>query len=86
MNKPMTLTDKMLVLADENQILCIYPYRDSDYAKITKQARNLLIVGRGAPGITEAQQKDALEATTSYIKQVSDGKTETIKVFSPVPK
>ncbi|MCW3994058.1 MAG: phenylalanine--tRNA ligase beta subunit-related protein [Candidatus Bathyarchaeota archaeon] len=86
MNKPMTLTDKMLVLADQKQILCVYPYRDSDHAKITKQTRNLLIVGYGAPGITEAKLKDALETTISYIEQVSDGKTETIKVFSPVPK
>lgn len=86
MNKPVPLTDKMLVLADENQILCIYPYRDSDHAKITEQTRNLLIVGYGAPRITETQLKDALETTIAYIKQVSDGKTETTKVFSPMPK
>jgi DNA/RNA-binding domain of Phe-tRNA-synthetase-like protein len=86
MNKPNTLTDKMLVLADENQILCIYPYRDSDHTKITKQTRNLLIVGYGAPRITETQLKDALETTISYIKQVSDGKPETTKVFSLMPK
>jgi len=86
MNKPMTLTDKMLVLADENQILCIYPYRDSDHTKITEQTRNLLIVGYGAPRITEAQLEDTLETTIAYIEQVSDGKTETTKVFSPMPK
>jgi DNA/RNA-binding domain of Phe-tRNA-synthetase-like protein len=86
MNKPMTLTDKILVLSDENQILCIYPYRDSDHAKITEQTRNLLIVGYGAPRITETQLKDALETTMSYIEQVSDGKTETTKVFSLMPK
>jgi DNA/RNA-binding domain of Phe-tRNA-synthetase-like protein len=86
MNKPITLTDKMLVLADEDQILCIYPYRDSEHTKITKQTRNLLIVGYGAPRITEAQLEDALETTISYIEQVSDGKTETTKVFSPMPK
>jgi DNA/RNA-binding domain of Phe-tRNA-synthetase-like protein len=86
MNKPMTLTDKMVVLADENQILCIYPYRDSDHIKITEQTRNLLIVGYGAPGITEAQLEDTLETTIAYIEQVSDGKTETTKVFSPMPK
>jgi DNA/RNA-binding domain of Phe-tRNA-synthetase-like protein len=76
----------MLVLADENQILRIYPYRDSDHAKITEQTRNLLIVGYGAPRIIETQLKDALETTISYIKQVSDGKTETTKVFSQIPK
>jgi len=86
MNKSMTLTDKMLVFADENQILCIYPYRDSDHTKITKQTRNLLIVGYGVPEITEAQLKDALETTIAYIKPVSDGKTETTKVFSLMPK
>jgi len=86
MNKPMTLTDNILVLADEKRILCIYPYRDSDHAKITEQTRKLLIVGYGAPEITETQLKDALETTISYIEQVSDGKTETTKVFSPMPK
>ena len=78
----MTLTDKMLVLADEKQILCIYPYRDSDHTKITGQTRNVLVVGYGAPGITEQQLKETLETTTSYIKLVSGGKTEIIKVYS----
>jgi len=81
MNKPMTLTDKMLVLADENQILCIYPYRDSDHTKITRQTRNVLVVGYGAPGITEQQLKETVETTISYIKLVSGGETKMIKVF-----
>ena len=82
MNKLMTLTNKMLVLADEKQVLCIYPYRDSDHTKITGQTRNVLIVGYGAPGITEEQLKQAVETTISYIKLVSYGETETIKVFN----
>jgi len=86
MDKPLTLTDNILVLADEKRILCIYPYRDSDHAKITEQTKNLLIVGYGAPRITEQQLKDALETTISYIEQVSDGKTKTTKVFSLMPK
>ena len=86
MNKPMTLTDRMLVLTDQKQILCTYPYRDSDHTEITEQTRNLLIVGYGASRITEQQLKDALETTIAYIEQVSDGKTETTKVFNPMPK
>ena len=81
MNKPIILTDKMLVLADEKQILCIYPYRDSDYTKITGQTRNVLIVGYGAPGITEEQLKETVETTLSYIRLVSGGETEMVKVF-----
>lgn len=86
MNKHMTLTDKMLVLADEKRILCIYPYRDLDHTKITGRTRNVLIVGYGAPRITREQLKEAVETTISYIKLVSDGETETIKVFSLTPK
>ncbi len=81
MNKPIILTDKMLVLADEKQILCIYPYRDSDYTKITGQTRSVLIVGYGAPGMTEEQLKETVETTLSYIRLVSGGKTEMVKVF-----
>jgi DNA/RNA-binding domain of Phe-tRNA-synthetase-like protein len=86
MVKPMTLTDKILVLADERQVLCIYPYRDSEYTKITEQARNVLIVGYGAPKITEQQLTEAVETTLACIKLVSGGETEIIKVFSSTPK
>ena len=86
MNKPMTLTDKTLVLTDENQILCIYPYRDSDHTKITRQTGNVLVVGYGALGITEQQLKETVKTTISYIKLVSGGETETIKVFETPSK
>lgn len=86
MEKPVTLTSKMLVLADEKQILSIYPYRDSDHTKISEQTRNVLTVGYGAPGITETQLKEAVETTLSYIKQVSNGEVETIKVFNATAK
>ena len=86
MNKPMTLTDKTLVLADENQILCIYPYRDSDHTKITKQTKNVLVVAYGAPGITEKQLEETVETTISYIKLVSGGETDKTKVFKTPSK
>jgi len=86
MNKPLILEEKMLVLADQAQVLCIYPYRDADATKITMQTRNVLIIGYGAPGISEKQLQEAVETTLFYIKQVSDGEIETVKVFSAIPK
>jgi DNA/RNA-binding domain of Phe-tRNA-synthetase-like protein len=86
MVKPMTLTDKILVWADEKQVLCIYPYRDSDYTKITGQTQNVLIVGYGAQEMAEQQLTEAIEATLAYIKLVSCGEAEIIKVFSSTPK
>jgi len=46
----------------------------------------VLIVGYGAPGITEKQLSEAVETTLSYIKLVSDGETEMVKVFSSTSK
>ena len=82
MANPVTLTDKMLVLADQKQILCIYPYRDSNYTKITEQTRNVLIVGYGAPRISNQQLIETVKTTLDYIKQVSNGKIEMVKIFS----
>jgi DNA/RNA-binding domain of Phe-tRNA-synthetase-like protein len=83
MSKPMSLTNKMLVLADQKQILCIYPYRDSDHTKITEKTRNVLITGYGAVGITEQQLTEAEKTTLKHIKLVSNGEIEMIKVFRP---
>jgi DNA/RNA-binding domain of Phe-tRNA-synthetase-like protein len=82
MAKPMTLTSKMLIFADQKQVLCIYPYRDSDYTKITERTRNVLIVGYGAQDTAEQQLTEAVEAALVYIKLVSGGEAEMIKVFS----
>jgi DNA/RNA-binding domain of Phe-tRNA-synthetase-like protein len=81
MDKPMILTNRMLVLTDEKQIVCIYPYRDADCTKISEQTRTVLVIGYGAPRIPEQQLKEAVETALSYIKQVSGGEIEKINVF-----
>jgi DNA/RNA-binding domain of Phe-tRNA-synthetase-like protein len=81
MTKPMILTGKILVLADEKQALCIYPYRDCDSTKITLQTKNAMIVGYGAPAITEQQLKETVETTLDYIRQVAGGEVEATQSF-----
>jgi DNA/RNA-binding domain of Phe-tRNA-synthetase-like protein len=80
MDKPMFLTEKMLVLTDEKQVLCVYPYRDSDYTKIALQTQNAVIFGYGAPGIIRDNLKGAVEKTLGYIKSVSGGEVECVKI------
>ena len=81
MSAPMTLTDRLLVLADQNQILCIYPYRDSDQTKIGMQTRNVMLVGYGASGVAEARLREAIETALSFIRQVAGGEIKSIQVF-----
>ncbi|HVP92452.1 MAG TPA: hypothetical protein VMS94_01785, partial [Acidobacteriota bacterium] len=61
----------------------IYPYRDSNHAKIAEKTRNVLITGYGAVGITEQQLTEAVKTTLEHIKLVSDGEIEMIKVSKP---
>ena len=82
MNKSISLTDKMLILTDERQALCIYPYRDVDFTRITMQTRNAMIIVYGVPRIEEQTLREATKTTLDYIKQVSQGETGTIKVFN----
>ncbi|MEM2936930.1 MAG: phenylalanine--tRNA ligase beta subunit-related protein [Candidatus Bathyarchaeia archaeon] len=82
MDRPMLLTDKMLVLADGKRVLCIYPHRDADYTKITEKTKNILIVGYGAPRISTRQLEEVVKTALEYIKIACGGEIQTVKVFS----
>ena len=81
MKTPILLRRNMLVLADEKQVLCIYPYRDCDHTKITLKTRNVALVGYGVPGTTSGQIKEAVEMALSFISEVAGGKIESTNVF-----
>jgi DNA/RNA-binding domain of Phe-tRNA-synthetase-like protein len=81
MTEPIPLESKMLVLGNGKQVLCIYPYRDGDHTKITLKTHTAMIVGYGAPGISPAQLREAVETTLSFIKQVSGGEIEAVETF-----
>jgi DNA/RNA-binding domain of Phe-tRNA-synthetase-like protein len=82
MAKPISLTQGTLILADRTQVLCIYPYRDSDQTKIGMWTRNVILIAYGVPGILEEQLKEAVEIALSHIKQISGGEGEMVRVFS----
>jgi len=79
-NKPVILTDKILVLADEDRVLCIYPYRDSDHTKVTARTRELIIVGYGAPGIEEKMLERAVRKTLSNVEMACGGRVEAFEL------
>ena len=81
MTEPLQLSPRMLVLADEKQIICIYPYRDCDYTKIVADTHTAVLVGYGAPKTSPAQLREAVEMALSFIKQVAGGRIETVENF-----
>jgi DNA/RNA-binding domain of Phe-tRNA-synthetase-like protein len=81
MDASIKLSRKMLVLADSEQIVCIYPYRDAKTTRITKETGNVVIVGYGAPQISQNELTSAVETALSFIQQTSGGKIETVSIF-----
>ena len=76
------LSGKEPVIGDTEGIICIYPYRDSDRTKITKNTRNVLLVAGGVPGISESSLINGIKKASNYVMQVSGGKTEEIKIVT----
>lgn len=67
MKEDLTLKGKEPVLTDEEKIIAIYPYRDSDETKITTKTKEALIIACGAPGLTPQKIKETLDTTKRYI-------------------
>jgi DNA/RNA-binding domain of Phe-tRNA-synthetase-like protein len=83
-NKPITVTNKMLVLSDRKRIVCIYPHRDADATKITEKTKTVAIIGYGAPNISQDQLIEAVKTALNFIKQTSGGAIGTVSAFKPV--
>jgi len=71
MDRPTKFPEKVLLVTDKRQILCVYPYRDADATKITDKTKNVVIVGYGAPGVSENQLVNAVEKALNYIVETS---------------
>ena len=86
MNKTILLKRNMLVLADERQPLCIYPYRDCDSTKITSKTRNVMLVGYGVSGTLADQIQEAVAMALSFIQLVARGEIRGIRTFHSGPE
>ncbi len=51
-----TLRDNQIVLAtSDGRIVHVYPYRDSEFTKVTEATRRILIVSAGVPGVEQSR-------------------------------
>jgi DNA/RNA-binding domain of Phe-tRNA-synthetase-like protein len=74
MDKPIVLKGTEPIIQDENQIIAVYPYRDSDDTKVTVATKDALVLVCGVPGITKTMMDKAKVVTIDYIKRFCEGK------------
>lgn len=73
MKKPLILHTNQVILTDEEKIIAIYPYRDSDTTKITRATKTIHIVACGVPNVERETVITAFELSTGYLKEYASG-------------
>jgi DNA/RNA-binding domain of Phe-tRNA-synthetase-like protein len=68
MKKPKVLAGNEVVVADEERLIAIYPYRDADLSKITPSTKNILVMSCGVPGIPWEKIKEAGNLAREYLE------------------
>ncbi len=69
MEKAITLQKNQVVLTDENEIIAVYPYRDSDRTKITIDTKRVHIVACGVPRVNQETVERAYDLAATYLAE-----------------
>lgn len=73
MAAPVVLHKSQVILTDEDVIVAVYPYRDSDTTKITFATKVVQIVACGVPGIEREKVRSAYELAAAYLQEYASG-------------
>ncbi|MFX1521714.1 MAG: B3/4 domain-containing protein, partial [Promethearchaeota archaeon] len=68
MKEPKVLAGKEVVVAEEERLIAIYPYRDADFSKITTSTKNIHVMSCGVPGIPWETVKEAGNLAREYLE------------------
>jgi len=73
MAAPVMLHTNQIILTDEDAIVAIYPYRDSDTTKITLATTTVHIVACGVPGVEREKVCSAYELAAAFLREYASG-------------
>ena len=73
MAAPVMLHKNQVILTDEDAVVAVYPYRDSDATKIILATTTVHIVACGVPGIEREKVYSAYELAVAYLQEYVSG-------------
>jgi len=73
MATPVILQKNQVILTDEDEIIAIYPYRDSDTTKIVLATKRVHIVACGVPKVEREKVYSAYELAVAYLREYASG-------------
>jgi len=69
MTAPVLLHKNQVILTDDDAIVAVYPYRDSDATKITLATETVHIVACGVPKVERERVHSAYELAGAYLQE-----------------
>ncbi|MEM0441234.1 MAG: phenylalanine--tRNA ligase beta subunit-related protein [Candidatus Caldarchaeum sp.] len=73
MDKPLNLTGREVVIEDGDNIVSVYPHRDSEISKVTENTRNVVLMVWGVPGVENKYLEDALDEVVAKVQNFCGG-------------
>jgi len=74
MSKPMDLNGGEAVVADNEKLIAVYPYRDADSSRVDEKTTDVVLMVCGAPGIDYESLMRAEQVASELILQYCGGK------------
>jgi DNA/RNA-binding domain of Phe-tRNA-synthetase-like protein len=71
-------TSNEIVIADDEKILCIYPYRDSDVTKVTEATKGVVIVLCGVAGVSQDYLRESANTTLELVTRFCGGEERIV--------
>jgi DNA/RNA-binding domain of Phe-tRNA-synthetase-like protein len=85
MKNPVALTANQIILTDAEQIIAIYPYRDSDATKVTAETRIIRIITCGVPKVGRENLVSAFGICVGFLAEYAGGVSSGFTLFPPDP-
>ncbi len=74
MKEPIILQANQVVICDEERLIAVYPYRDSDDTKVTPGTKRMHVVSCGVPSIGPDKVLKACEMAAEFLEKYSGGR------------
>lgn len=74
MEEPLRLKGEEVVVSDGRKLIAVYPYRDSEFTKVTEGTRRVLFLLCGVPGIEEESLRQAGKRLREYVETLCAGR------------
>ncbi len=74
MTAPVLLHKNQVILTDDDAIVAVYPYRDSDATKITLATETVHIVACGVPKVEREKVHSAYELAVAYLQEYASAR------------